>query len=88
MIGVSTVTTKGQATVPESIRRYLGISVGDKLYFEVEPKMKAVLIRKVVKGGIDQVAGALKTDKKYVDLDKVREAMGEEIAAYYANKIS
>ena len=32
-MNISTVTTKGQATIPEEIRRLLDINVGDRIIF-------------------------------------------------------
>jgi AbrB family looped-hinge helix DNA binding protein len=33
---VSTITSKGQVTIPAEIRRHLGVSQGDKLSFVIE----------------------------------------------------
>ncbi len=50
MIHSSTLTSKYQATVPQNIRKILGLKAGDKLAFEVE-KGKVVLRRQE---GIDR----------------------------------
>ena len=39
---ISSVTEKGQATIPAAIRRHLGIKKGDKVAFRIE-RGKAVL---------------------------------------------
>jgi len=44
-VGVSTVTSKGQVTIPKEIRETLGVIEGDKLIFLVEGDR--VIMRKV-----------------------------------------
>lgn len=39
----ATVTSKGQVTIPESIRRLLKVAVGDRLDFVVENEGRVVL---------------------------------------------
>lgn len=41
----STVTSKGQATIPAGIRKHLGLHVGDRVIFEVVKD--AVVIRRM-----------------------------------------
>lgn len=50
MVHISTLTSKYQATVPQDIRKLLGLKAGDKLAFEVE-KGKVILRRQE---GIDR----------------------------------
>lgn len=40
---ISSVTEKGQATIPIGIRKHLGIQKGDKVVFDVEKSGKIVL---------------------------------------------
>ncbi|MBI3977213.1 MAG: AbrB/MazE/SpoVT family DNA-binding domain-containing protein [Chloroflexi bacterium] len=35
---VSTITSKGQVTIPAEVRRHLGLKSGDKLSFVIEPE--------------------------------------------------
>lgn len=86
MVGTSTVTSKGQVTVPESVRLYLGITSGDRLYFEVEPKEKVVKIRRAPKSVVEELAGSLHSEVPYTDLTIVREKVGQEIGEYYESK--
>lgn len=86
MVGTSTVTSKGQVTVPESIRDYLGIRAGNLVYFEIDPRAKKVSVSKSVSSTMDEIAGSLHSDVGYVDLDIVRERVAKDIAAYYAKK--
>ena len=43
-MSLSTLTSKFQATIPQDIRKYLGVKAGDKLTFAVE-KDKVVIRR-------------------------------------------
>lgn len=86
MVGISTVTSKGQVTVPESVRLYLGITSGDHLYFEVEPKEKAIKIRRVPRSIVEELAGSLRTDMPYIDITLARRKAGEELKKRYEAK--
>jgi AbrB family looped-hinge helix DNA binding protein len=47
---ITTITTKGQVTVPAEIRKMLNIAVGDKVYFtEVEKKRERLFLRSFLK---------------------------------------
>jgi len=48
--GTATVTTKGQVTVPKSIRELLGLRSGDVLIFEAAGE--AIKLRKASRGGL------------------------------------
>lgn len=41
---VSTITSKGQATVPTEIRRHLKLGAGDRIEFIVEPDGRVFLV--------------------------------------------
>ena len=43
-MAVSTITSKGQATIPGEIRRYLKLKAGDRLEFLVEPDGRVILV--------------------------------------------
>ena len=87
MVGTSTVTSKGQVTVPESVRLFLGIVPGDRLYFEVEPEKKAVRIRRAPLSVVEELAGSLHSSVPYTDISIAREKVGKEIGKYYESKI-
>jgi len=47
---ITTITKKGQVTVPAEIRRILNIAVGDKVYFtEVEKKREKLFLKSFLK---------------------------------------
>jgi len=41
----STVTTKGQVTIPKAMRDRLGVSPGDQVEFRLEPDCRVVLVK-------------------------------------------
>lgn len=68
----TTVTQKGQATIPLHIRNKLGIKPGQKIVFE--EKGAEVLIKAVPL--LSQLRGSIKSKIKYSD-NKANEAIGE-----------
>ncbi len=78
MYGISTLTSKGQATIPEPLRSYLGLMAGDKVYFENDPKEKFLKVEKSFPQSIvDELAGSLKTNMPYEDINIVRQKAGK-----------
>jgi AbrB family looped-hinge helix DNA binding protein len=72
----STVTSKGQTTIPERIRKALRIKPGDKLEYSVEGDR--VTIR--VHPGIKSLKGALASDKgKEMSFAEIRAAAAETV---------
>jgi len=70
----STVTSKGQTTIPDKIRKALGIKPGDKLQYEVE--RERAIIR--VHPGIRSLKGVLASSKgQRMSFAKIREAAAE-----------
>ena len=54
----STLTSKGQITLPQAVRQALGLETGDKIDFvEVEGGYKLVALRKDVRGLKGRFAG-------------------------------
>lgn len=87
MNGLTTVTTKGQVTIPEAIRRALEVKVGDKVYFsKVLPEKKQVIIRMVPKDSVKRLYGSLKSRGKYINLETVRQKSGKILANKYGLK--
>jgi AbrB family looped-hinge helix DNA binding protein len=67
----STVTSKGQTTIPEKIRRALRIKAGDRLEYEVEGDRATIRVHP----GIRSMKGALACDKgKGMSFAEIREA--------------
>jgi antitoxin PrlF len=70
----STVTSKGQTTIPEKIRRALRIKTGDKLEYEVEGDRATIRVHP----GIRSLKGVLASKKgKGKSFAEIREAAAE-----------
>jgi antitoxin PrlF len=70
----STVTSKGQTTIPEKIRKALRIKPGDKLEYEVEGDRATIRVHP----GIRSLKGALASNKgKGMSFAEIREAAAE-----------
>ncbi|OGG29907.1 hypothetical protein A2973_00230 [Candidatus Gottesmanbacteria bacterium RIFCSPLOWO2_01_FULL_49_10] len=81
---MTTITTKGQVTIPEAVRRALGASIGDKVAFiRVEKASKEATIRIISTSVVDQLAGSLKTSVPYMPQVKVRKILARERAKRY-----
>ena len=85
-MNITTVTTKGQVTIPREVRLLLGINVGDKImYRDVNPAKKEVMIKVVpTKGVVARLSGSLKYPKmKYTDYKIVRDKAGYALGKKY-----
>ena len=81
---VTTITTKGQVTIPEAVRRALTASVGDKVAFvRVKKDRKEATIRIVSSKAVNQLAGSLKTSVSYMSQANVRKILARERAKRY-----
>ncbi|MBU1327150.1 type II toxin-antitoxin system PrlF family antitoxin [Patescibacteria group bacterium] len=81
---MTTITTKGQVTIPESVRRALDVSVGDKVAFvRVERASKEATIRIISTSVVDKLAGSLKNAVPYTPQAKVRKILARERAKRY-----
>lgn len=70
----STVTSKGQTTIPEKIRRALQIKPGDRLEYQVEGDRATIRVHP----GIRSLKGALASKKgKRMTFAEIREAAAE-----------
>ena len=70
----STVTSKGQTTIPEKIRRALQIKPGDRLEYQVEGDRATIRVHP----GIRSLKGALASKKgKRMSFAEIREAAAE-----------
>jgi antitoxin PrlF len=80
----STVTTKGQVTIPVEIRRLLQVQPHDRVSFVVEDdNVRLVRSQSVVA----RTAGALKQDKPPLTAKELREAAEKAIAKEAASRL-
>lgn len=78
---ITTVTQKGQATIPVNIRRKLGIKPGQKVYFEeIDNK---VILRSVP--DFLTLMGSLKTKKPF-DIKAMKRTAREYVVNEYVKK--
>jgi antitoxin PrlF len=77
----STVTSKGQVTIPKSIRDTLGIGPGARLIFRLEPGERLVV--EVERGKPPSLAGALHhlAKERPVTVDEMNDAVRRRAAA-------
>jgi len=68
MTTVTTLTSKGQTTIPKEIREGLGMKAGDQMTFTLLPDGSAVM--RVKNRNVKQLYGALKPNK-HVDASKM-----------------
>jgi len=70
---VSTISSKGQVTLPVLVRRYLGVEKNDKVAFVIEPAegVKLTPARYPDIRSLKGVAGALKQPRRWKEVKKV-----------------
>lgn len=70
---VSTLTSKGQLTIPKSIRKKFKLHRGDKIEFFVDNEGAIVLVP--VKSSVKELKGMVLPPNKYVSLEDMQEAI-------------
>lgn len=83
-MSLSTLTSKGQITIPKVIRESMSINTGDKIEFIIN-EQNEVVIKPITKKAID-VFGLLSENKK--DKPVSIEKMNEEIARQFKKDFS
>jgi antitoxin PrlF len=74
----STMTVRGQVTIPKAIREHLGLKPGDRVKFFVHPDGSVVLLPKVP---VTALRGMLKTRRgRPVTTDEMAEAVAKSAA--------
>ena len=84
-MNISTVTTKGQATIPEEIRQFLDIQVGDRVVFkEPDREKKQVVVELISKKNIvEDLYGSLKSDVPCADMKTARKKLELSLGKKY-----
>ena len=79
----STITRKGQVTIPKTIRDRLGVKEGEKVLFVMRGEE---VVLKVVKGTILDLRGSVKPSAHPEDFEKIRQsvkqAVGKRVAGH------
>lgn len=80
---VSTLTSKGQITVPAEVRRHLGVGVRDKVVFLIDDD-GSVRVRPAKYSTVASLAGAAGKLKSPLSWDEMRDIAREDrLAAKY-----
>lgn len=77
----TTITQKGQATIPVSVRRKLGLKKGHKVTFE--ERGDDIIVKKNL--SLDELQGSLKSNINFND-KKADKAVKEFVASEYVKK--
>ncbi len=72
-MSISTLTSKGQTTVPKDIRRHLGLKPGDKIRFLVEDDGRVVILPATLH--LRDLGGSLPKPSKPVNVERMNEAI-------------
>lgn len=86
MVYLTTVTRKGQVTIPVDIRRELNIQEGDKVSFSILPGESTVILVRPVQSVAEMTYGIVASlsaegeTTEPVDLNATRESFEEEVA--------
>ena len=76
-MSTSTITRKGQVTIPKTIRDSLSLTEGQRVFF-VQRGQEIVL--KVLRGNILELRGSVQPASRPEDFRKVREATRKDVA--------
>lgn len=74
----ATLSSKGQITIPREVREQLGLSVGDKLLFEVEDG--DIRLRLLKTSSLGDLNGSLPAKRFYPGKEGEREAARSSVA--------
>ena len=73
----SSITAKGQATIPKPIRDYLGLKPGDRIKFFMHPNGSVVLLPKLP---VTALRGIVKPRRPPVTIEEMDEAIASGAA--------
>lgn len=84
---ITTITTKGQVTIPETVRRMLQVKIGDKVSFtQVKPVYKEAVIKIIPADIVDELSGSLSALVKKADYKIARKRAGKILLRKYKVK--
>lgn len=82
---VSTLTSKGQTTIPKEIRKFLHLSAEDKILYVPDPQKNQVILTSVT-GTILGLRGVVPYDKGQIDFNKLRDRTKKDIGLRRTDK--
>ena len=79
---ITSITSKGQVTIPRHVRRDLNITAGDKVYVQSYSAEKQEISLKVVpQQSLEQLYGALEQKQAdYIPIEKARDIAHKALA--------
>lgn len=83
----STITAKGQATIPKEIREYLKLKHGDKVKFFLHPDGSVVILPKLPATALRGMLSHKTKGKKAVTIAEMDAAVAEGVANRYLRAI-
>jgi antitoxin PrlF len=78
-MAISTITSKGQTTIPANIRAFLHVGAGDQLLFIPQPDGKVLLVPKT--RDVRELKGCLPKPKRSYTIEEMDAALGKYLAA-------
>lgn len=78
----STITRKGQVTIPKEIRDAIGLTEGDRVFFV---RRGDEIVLKVLRGNILELRGSVRPKKRPENFETVRETTKRKVAAKLAS---
>lgn len=80
----STITVKGQATIPKAIRDHLGVKPGDRVKFFVHPDGSVVLLPKLP---VSALRGLVKArGRRVVTIEEMEEAAADGAVVHRSDR--
>ena len=79
MKSTSTITSKGQTTIPKAVRDQLQLKTGDRIEFVIEDDGRVVLLPATVP--VSSLKGMLPRPKKAATIEEMQDAIEAEAAA-------
>ncbi len=77
-MSVSTLTSKGQITIPQDVRETLQVDSGDKLSWDIQED-GSVVVRKARRRTVAQLAGLLGKPKRAATVEEMDAAIGRRM---------
>lgn len=78
MLDITTISTKGQITIPSQIREQADLRAGDKVRFMIDDHGSVVLFP--IRGSIRDAFGVLPKPKRALSIEEMNEAVQGAIA--------
>lgn len=76
----STITAKGQTTIPKAVREHMGVKPGDRVRFFVRPDGIVMMLPVIP---VSKLRGMVKYDGPPVSLEEMDEAIAEGAVARF-----